>query len=385
MAMGAYFIVDKMIERTCGTLVPSHTQTNVRTGSIIAKTLDKPTEATLSKSSSSSSCIPFDLAAYKEKMTLEVKEDGNGGGEDDRVFTEFPFFFNSEKFREASFNPQVDGQYIIDIGANRGRVSNQFVESYSNIMCHRINDNFGRLTCPNKGISIIAVEAFPPTYKVLAEMADKLNWTSWGDYHLFNFAMDETAVGDVTMFSKGEAGNEESAINLAAARAGDPVTVEVPRMNIDTLLSTLNIQDRWGYLVKIDTEGNDPWVILGAKETLKKKKIRFLYFEINGKYIYNVNMNRPFLDKVHPGTGEAMAMRYEWLIEWLYTNFDYECYLFTSKNLIPIYGKFWDDRYNLLQWSNILCSLKGNTDMDRLVAIHNIDSKLPGPASNLCI
>jgi FkbM family methyltransferase len=49
-------------------------------------------------------------------------------------------------------------------------------------------------------------------------------------------------------------------------------------------------------LVKIDTEGNELDVLKGAKDLLKKKKIRFIQFEFNEMNVYNRTFFKDFVD-----------------------------------------------------------------------------------------
>lgn len=92
-------------------------------------------------------------------------------------------------------------------------------------------------------------------------------------------------------------------------------------------------------MLEIDTEGNDPMVIKGAKEILQKGLVRLLFFEYHGIGKWkDISLKSVMQD----------------LLE-----MHYICYFAARKGrLYPIWGHFWSDVYEFKQWSNVVCFLK---------------------------
>lgn len=110
-------------------------------------------------------------------------------------------------------------------------------------------------------------------------------------------------------------------------------------------------------VLKIDTEGNDPAVLMGATNVLRNKKVGIVYFEYN-----------------------YMGMWKTHNLEDIVTNFDsmdYVCYFEGSPTLTRL-TQCWHDSYEFRGWSNVVCVQRSHfmyEEMERMAFVHEKHSE----------
>lgn len=155
---------------------------------------------------------------------------------------------------------------VLDVGANLGRWSDALMK----------NANATALSPP--GIILHAFEPAPDQFAAMARRFTDLIAAR----QVFVLRMAVGAeIGTVPFVVTGaETGN--SAIRCKASKVeGDEI--EVPVTTIDEYAKAADISEI--ALLKIDTEGNDFNVILGAKSMLEQGRIQVLQFEYNWRWI----------------------------------------------------------------------------------------------------
>jgi len=144
-------------------------------------------------------------------------------------------------------------QHIIDVGANVGRKSIQFANEF-----------------PNS--KIWSLEPIKKTYAELEE-----NTRNWKNITPQNIALGSKS-GALPIYIY-----DSSLIASAVAKSPvmdsrDSISTESCRViSLDDFVAEKKINEI--NLLKIDTEGYDCDVLIGAKQTLCEKKINFIYFE----------------------------------------------------------------------------------------------------------
>jgi FkbM family methyltransferase len=237
---------------------------------------------------------------------------------------------------------------------------------------------------------VIAVEAYPPTAEALAALATDLDWTN-DVFLLFNYAMGDRKDGVAPIFSNGKAGYTQSSLFRGATNVKGAESVDVPLMTVDRLIKLNKLQKRKAFFVKIDAEGYDPWVLLGAVHTLRRQGIEWLLFEYNGKWAAAVHQKKAFLNYRGPPStvdgseGTPLPVRLSWVVDWLHDAVGYECFLLTSKTAVPLYGPWADERYDLKQWTNVMCTYRGNPHIFDFLNSYSKEHQLPAAPHDLCI
>lgn len=264
---------------------------------------------------------------------------------------------------------------LVDIGANVGRTSRCFINQITDYSC-RNNDagsSLGHQACiDQKNDAIIwAFEPIPATFAELVDRAQKLKWANYAQWIGFNAAVAEKD-GQTFFYSNGGAGDEQASQDPKAAWSENRILTQV--VSLDQLLmrdGLMTDRQRYGvalegarnlfeysrqlnvFAMKIDTEGYDYFVLLGAAESLKAKRVKFLTFEYHEKWFSN---NRTFTLR---DTAEMML------------KLEYVCYWITSTRLIPLSGPWWVPEYEVRTWSNVLCGQLGDLDFHVLIDGHN--------------
>lgn len=90
-------------------------------------------------------------------------------------------------------------------------------------------------------------------------------------------------------------------------------------------------------VLAIDTEGNDPAVLFGARRALRERRVSLIEYE-------------------HQFLGLWATVPHRVVVDWL-DDMGYDCYWLGQSVLWRITG-CWDDRYNLRKWSNVMCVLR---------------------------
>lgn len=99
------------------------------------------------------------------------------------------------------------------------------------------------------------------------------------------------------------------------------------------------------FLLKIDVEGFDMDVLDGADETLSEGRVRFLIFEYNWKWFSG---------------GRTRTLHS--VVDGLYQRYDFACFFIRGRRLYPLFGAWWNDAYEVRDWSNIFCTRRADAD-----------------------
>lgn len=265
---------------------------------------------------------------------------------------------------------------IIDVGANTGDDTISILKSFQNIlqMCQSYS-------CP---IQLISVE---PSPKVFCEMTDTLSTKMIDEDRknniLLNIALSNNT-GHLIFADPGNEGGKLNGTDFTTLPKITPVELEsfthckykehefrnmsvdngrkskVPTYTLDLLVSSLEDpsleiihQNEEIFVVKIDTEGHDYNVLLGATNLLQQKRITFIIFEV-------------------------WSNNFVKLISKHMSQYDYQCFLLTKDTLVPVHESHWwyfhMDNFTRIWWGNGLCGIKGSKDMQMLWRMYHSDN-----------
>ncbi|WP_292463386.1 FkbM family methyltransferase [Methanolobus sp.] len=153
---------------------------------------------------------------------------------------------------------------VIDVGSNEG--------SYIDLLLEN-----------NPTSVIFAIEAHPITYKRLeAKYSDSRNVTT------LNMAVsDEKGIVDIFDYGNCEGGSQHASlykdviVDIHCSKQ-EPKKYSVQMLTLDEIMFSANIGAvKEVDLLKIDTEGHEKAVLLGALKTIKKYNVKYIHFEFN--------------------------------------------------------------------------------------------------------
>ena len=99
------------------------------------------------------------------------------------------------------------------------------------------------------------------------------------------------------------------------------------------------------FFVAIDTEGSDALVLEGMRATLRAGRVGFLEFE--------VGRNKGYWRATSPDRRTIGAT-----VGWL-GDAGYRCFMEAGRNLAPIGGACWHEKFDAVGWANVLCARSG--------------------------
>lgn len=146
---------------------------------------------------------------------------------------------------------------IIDVGANKGGYSQYILN-----------------LCPNA--TILAFEPHPQTFKMLCKTIQATNFKP------FNLGAGDKAESLILYDYDAKEGSEHASLYkdvIQDLHSGKASTHPVDVVRLDDFLKNQNISNI--DLLKIDTEGNEFNVLLGAKELLQSNGVQAIHFEFN--------------------------------------------------------------------------------------------------------
>ena len=228
---------------------------------------------------------------------------------------------------------------LMDIGANMGRTSESLLD-----MC--------------RGLSASClVWAFEPsllTHAKLEQRGASEGWAARG-WRLQRKALsDPASVGVRPFFSSGEAGDEQASLGAAASYSNNSETVVVT--TVDAVMAERAAAADAPeaafepFLLKIDAEGFDASVLLGAAATIKARTFRFVLFEYNRKWI--LSQTSASLAQSVRDMGTA----------------GYNCFLMTPEALLPLWEDYWVPELEFWRWSNVVCIRHAEAECARSLA-----------------
>jgi len=164
---------------------------------------------------------------------------------------------------------------VFDVGANVGRWTDSLVKSAHSLQVP------------------LRVHAFEPCHATFAELSERIS--NWPEVSLNNEACSRRA-GVATMHVFGSGMGTNSLVEPLDAR--NPGSEEVQLTTVDLYCETNSI----GMidLLKIDAEGHDFDVIVGASGMLDRKAVRYIQFEYNQRWIGSRNYLRDVFGFLNP-------------------------------------------------------------------------------------
>lgn len=171
--------------------------------------------------------------------------------------------------------------------------------------------------------NVYCIEPMPSNLQLLHKLATKTRIPH--KFKILPYALGVSQWPRQLPFPLAKVGTE----HLGLASTGNP-TVMVNTSTVDQLFQGIRID-----MLLIDTEGNDPLVLLGASRVLHS--VSYLEFE-------------------NHGTGEWKTFKLKTIIDYL-DNLEFDCWWTTNQGTLVRITRCWHDDYaNIKRWSNIACA-----------------------------
>lgn len=185
---------------------------------------------------------------------------------------------------------------------------------------------------PKRAPTVYCLEPMPSTIKLLKETAEEAKINT-AEFRILQFAIGNTSEPGFVYFPNTRPGTE----NLGISNSANGNSIKVAFTSVDILFST-RAQAQPIDMLLIDTEGNDPDVLFGAKSILPR--VRYLEFEVH-RDLRTTAWGKNSLEKV---------------IEFL-DSFGFECYWSNNKGQLFQITNCWHPDYEkaAYTWSNVVC------------------------------
>jgi len=347
-------------------------------------------------------CLGRDIASSQPAPVIKINEDGPTGpqqselpkypgpglacshSEREATVSEFERLLEYWKFHndrgcdsfgcwsEVSVLPAlwiITGQYpkftYVDIGANKGESISAVLKYWVDLTEHfALEVSTKPPACgfdPSTPI-IYAIEPMSANVNLLHKLVAKLPKTIQKAFHIEHAAMG-LETGETCMTGENTAGDERG---FSSGKAGTESCPEgqlrVPLYNVSTW-AKVNQIDQINYL-KIDVEGFDPDVVLGAEEILTSGMVDMLSFEYHELNLWQKT------------SLESLSTALD--------NWGYDTYVIGDFHLYRINNGCWDGVYERRQWSNILSIRKNLVYHERLLKLFHRTSCIHRALAPLC-
>lgn len=196
-----------------------------------------------------------------------------------------------------------------------------------------------------RNISLVGVDLNSLNINLLESTIRTLKTTH--DFKNITFNLQLAGVSDkeanVTVKCGSDLGNEECQLNGARR------LLDIPIMTGDKIIDNLynQAENKTNFsvdLIQIDTEGHDPLVLTGLRNSLKKNLIKILIFEY-----HNLGLWLKYqLSKIVVELDEL----------------GYNCF-FMGQNRLWKLTKCWHEIYEFYSWSNVMCILRTDYCLDK--------------------
>jgi Methyltransferase FkbM domain len=277
---------------------------------------------------------------------------------------------------------KFERKLIIDVGANNGDDTLSILESFGPV----------RGMCWAMGVPmmLLSIEPSPKVFCELTQAMEKRQplVIEKQQVHLLNIALSSQTGNRVFIDPGNEGGHflgnnssshlgpisEEEWNNITQCQLpvddfqNQSIDVErstmVPTYTLDLLMDSLEALGKLAtpetntlkkhsiFILKIDTEGHDHEVLLGAKQLLHQKRVEFVIFETWNSAL------------VHAAVKFMAPM-------------GYECYLLAPRLLVPLHVEHhWYhhmDNFTELWWGNAICGISGSKAMRMLWGSYHSD------------
>lgn len=179
------------------------------------------------------------------------------------------------------------------------------------------------------------IEPVKETFAVVSKVTQEMGYHNYG-LNIYQYVVTASNDPAFVQVSPVEAGTETVGIDTIVLAN---LTYRVPTVSIDKFILDNNIEGL--QILKIDTEGNDPRVLLGAARTLAIMKPSYLFFE-------------------NHGIGQWSTFDLKDIIDYL-DNLSYDCYWATRIGSLVRITSCWSAEYGKWKdWSNIACVHRGD-------------------------
>lgn len=170
-------------------------------------------------------------------------------------------------------------QTVVDVGANTGGYKKELLEAIPQL-------------------SYYGIEPHPETFKTLQKrVKGRL-------HHVYNVALGAKN-GSIKLYDFADDADLKHTQPTSTLASTIPSVIRdfhhqkaqsfrVKQMTLDTFVQKEKLETI--DLLKIDTEGNELQVLQGAKDLLKRKKVRFVQFEFNEMNAYSKTFFKDFVD-----------------------------------------------------------------------------------------
>jgi len=131
------------------------------------------------------------------------------------------------------------------------------------------------------GFNVLSYEPSPKSYNRIMDNIQKLNSTIQASIHLFQKAVSNTSSGTIKFHSTGSTEDHLGVLNPNEAHRFLNVTpIEVNITTIDKEVAQhLDINSDI-YLIKVDTQGHDGYVLDGMREVMVSGRVKNIIFEL---------------------------------------------------------------------------------------------------------
>ena len=183
---------------------------------------------------------------------------------------------NGEKFVQAiALQSNARPVTVFDVGANVGCWTDSLVKSAHSLQVP------------------VSVHAFEPCHAPFAELSERIS--SWPEVSLNNEACSRRA-GAATMHVYGSGSGTNSLAEPLDSSSATSEDVRLTTIDLYCETNSIGMID----LLKIDAEGHDFEVIVGASEMLDRQAVRFIQFEYNQRWIGSRNYLRDAFAFLNP-------------------------------------------------------------------------------------
>eukprot|EP00963_Diacronema_lutheri_P008205 scaffold723_cov333-Pavlova_lutheri.AAC.3 len=260
-------------------------------------------------------------------------------------------------------NPQVKQFTVIEVGCNKATDALMLMRLFTqkeavDIVSWLKETGFTKCACPfdwelwkkilrmnMQGLQTyhhFCLEPVQENFQHVSVAAKKFGLDRLG-LHVHQLALSSSNVPPLVKFPHGAKGQESIGIDVGG-RGGKTYAVNVSTLDKFVMRESIKEVN----ILKIDTEGNDARVLLGAVQTLTHLSPEYLTFE-NHK------------------VGHWSQFDLRDVVDFL-DNLFYTCFWATSKGIIVRLTGCWDARYSAMKgWSNVACYHRSTHELGRLM------------------
>ena len=189
---------------------------------------------------------------------------------------------------------------------------------------------------------VYCVEALVGNYKDLTMVAQRAGWDKPHGGHsptafvILNYAVTAVPFPATVPLPHGGQGQEAQGIGVGNSLLNDAVKTN----SVDLILENETSVD----VLLIDTEGHDPYVLMGSVQSLLNKNVHYCAFEYHG-------------------VGFWRSMPLEFIIAFMDAA-EFDCYWTHNSAQLSLITRCWIPEFEFHGWSNIACVRRGHVWWD---------------------